>query len=59
VKGLENTMTEYDMDPAARQLVQGFRNDGVDVEPDLSVDGLSESFLSRLIQLFSSRGNGA
>ncbi len=53
MKGLENTITEHDMDPASRQFVQGFRNDSNDIEPDLSVDGLSESVLSRLIQLFS------
>jgi len=53
VKGLENTITEHDMDPASRQFVQGFRSDANDIEPDLSVDGLSESVLSRLIQLFS------
>lgn len=41
------------MDPAARQFVQGFRNDSSDFEPDLSVDGLSESFLSRLFHLFT------
>lgn len=45
------------MDPASRQLVQGFRNDSNDMEPDLSVDGLSESILSRLIQLFTSGRN--
>ncbi len=53
VKGLENTITEYDMDPASRQFVQGFRNDNSDVEPDLAVDGLSESILSKLFQLFT------
>ena len=55
MKGLENTITEHDMDPAARQFVQGFRNDTRDMEPDLAVDGLSESILSKLIQLFTSR----
>lgn len=53
MKGLENTITEHDMDPAARQFVQGFRNDSSDIEPDLSVDGLSESILSRLFHLFT------
>jgi len=57
VKGLENTITEHDMDPVARQMVQGFRNDGNDMEPDLTVDGLSESILSRLFQLFTSSRN--
>ena len=57
VKGLDNTITEHDMDPVARQLVQGFRNDGADMEPDLTVDGLSESLLSRLFQLFTPSKN--
>ena len=57
VKGLDNTITEHDMEPVARQLVQGFRNDGADMEPDLTVDGLSESLLSRLFQLFTPSNN--
>jgi len=51
--GLENTITEQDMDAASRQFVQSFRNNSAD--PDLDVDGLSESLLSRLIRLFSPR----
>ena len=57
MKGLENTITEHDMDPTSRQFVQGFRNDSSDMEPDLSVDGLSESFLSKLYQLFTAGRN--
>lgn len=57
MKGLENTITEHDMDPASRQFVQEFRSDSNDLEPDLSVDGLSESILSKLFQLFTSRHN--
>ena len=53
MKGLENTITEHDMDPASRQFVQGFRSDSSDQEPDLAVDGLSESILSKLFQLFT------
>lgn len=49
--GLENTITEQDMDPASRGFVQSFRNTGG--EPDLDVDGLSESILARLIRLFT------
>ena len=55
MKGLENTITEHDMDPASRHFVQGFRSDSGDQEPDLAVDGLSESILSKLFQLFSPR----
>ncbi len=50
----ENTITEYDMDANSKQLVQGLQGDGADFEPDLSVDGLSESILSRIVGLFSS-----
>lgn len=48
----ENTITEYDMDPGVQQFVQGLRPDSADIEPDLAVDGLSESILSRLLGLF-------
>ena len=48
----EKTVTEYDMDPAAQQFVQGLRREGGEIEPDLAVDGLSESILSRLLGLF-------
>jgi len=50
---LDNTITEHDMDPVSQFFVQGFRNDSSDLEPDLAVDGLSESILSRMIQLFT------
>ena len=48
----ENTITEQDMDANTQQFVQGFRNDNYELEPDLSVDGLSESILSRVLGLF-------
>ena len=48
----ENTITEQDMDANAQQSVQGFRGDTPDIEPDLAVDGLSDSILSRLLGLF-------
>ncbi|MCP4300335.1 MAG: hypothetical protein GY783_07105 [Gammaproteobacteria bacterium] len=48
----ENTITEQDMDINAQQIVQGFRNDAAEIEPDLAVDGLSDSILSRLLGLF-------
>jgi hypothetical protein len=49
----ENTITEQDMDAKSQQYVQGLRGDLGDMEPDLSVDGLSESILSRIMGLFS------
>jgi hypothetical protein len=48
----ENTITEADMDANSQQFVQGLRGDLGDMEPDLSVDGLSESILSRIMGLF-------
>jgi len=48
----ENTITEKDMDAGAQQFVQGLRTESADIEPDLAVDGLSESILSRLLGLF-------
>ncbi len=48
----ENTMTEQDMDAQSQQFIQGFRVDVGEMEPDLAVDGLSESVLSRILGLF-------
>ena len=48
----ENTITEQDMDANSQQFVQGLQGDFGDIEPDLSVDGLSESILSRILGLF-------
>jgi hypothetical protein len=55
VTGLENTITEYDLDPASQQFIQGLRADTSELEPDLAVDGLSESIFSKLVGLFASR----
>jgi len=48
----ENTITEDDLDPNTRKYVQGLRADNFDAEPDLVVDGMSESILSRFLGLF-------
>ena len=48
----ENTITEMDLDAKSQHFVQGQRNDGQDYDPDLVVDGMSESILSRLFGLF-------
>ena len=48
----ENTITEQDIDPKSQQYAQSLRADLGDMEPDLSVDGLSESILSRIMGLF-------
>ena len=50
VRELDNTTTEYDMDPASQKFVQNFRESS-DTEPDLDIDGLSESILAKLIRL--------
>ncbi|MCJ7592281.1 MAG: hypothetical protein MUO51_13090 [Woeseiaceae bacterium] len=51
----ENTITEQDMDAVSQQFVQGLRGEQRDLEPDLSVDGLSDSILSRILGLFSGK----
>ena len=48
----ENTITENDLDAKSQHFVQGLRGDKLDIEPDLTVDGLSGSILSRLLGLF-------
>ena len=48
----ENTITENDLDANSQHFVQGFRANDHDSEPDLAVDGLSDSILSRLLSLF-------
>ena len=48
----ENTITEKDLDANSQHFVQGLRAENDNYEPDLSVDGLSESILSRLLGLF-------
>jgi len=48
----ESTITEQDMDSTSQTLVQGLRGDKGDYEPDLAVDGLSDSILARLLRLF-------
>ncbi len=51
----ENTITEQDMDATAHRFVQGLRGEVGDFEPDLSVDGLSESIVARLICMLTFR----
>ena len=48
----ETTITENDLDATSQHFVQGFSVEGLDGEPDLAVDGLSDSILSRLLGLF-------
>jgi hypothetical protein len=48
----ENTITENDLDATTRQFVQDLGSKLPDGEPDLAVDGLSESILSRILGIF-------
>ena len=48
----DSTITEHDMDASSQQFVQGLRGESSDYDPDLAVDGLSESMLSRILGLF-------
>ncbi len=50
---LDSTITEQDLDATSQQLFQGFSNHNKDLEPDLAVDGLSESIMSRFIRLIT------
>jgi len=52
----ENTTTEIELDAKSQQLVKSLRGQGQSREPDLDVEGMSPSILSRLINLFN-RGN--
>ncbi len=49
----ESTITEHDMDAASQTFVQGLSGDNGDFEPDLAVDGMSDSILARLLRLFN------
>lgn len=51
--GLDNTITEQDMDAASRQFVQNLTSGLDDGPPDLDVDGLSDSILARLKRFLS------
>ena len=50
---VEDSITEQDLDAASQQCVQGFRGDSKDIEPDLAVDGLSDSIISKFIRLIT------
>lgn len=49
----DNTTTEMDFDDKSQQYLRNLRGENHDSAPDLTVDGMSESILSRLIGLFS------
>jgi hypothetical protein len=52
---LDSTITDEVLDTASLRIGQGFREDPGDAEPDLSVDGLSESFFMHLVRQLAVR----
>jgi hypothetical protein len=48
----ESTITEIDRDGVSQPLAPGVRGDHGNFEPDLAVDGLSDSILAKLLRLF-------
>lgn len=44
----DSTITEQDMDVQTRQSVQNMRDNRLASEPDLDVDGLSDSIAARM-----------
>ncbi len=48
----DSTITDNDLDPGAQQFVQALCRDLGDSEPDFSVDGMTDSILSRILGLF-------
>ena len=48
----DRTITEHDLDANSRDFLQGLDLETSDYDPDLAVDGLSDSVLSRLLGLF-------
>lgn len=47
----DQTVTEFDLDAESRRAIA--RINGVDIEPDLDVDGLSDSILVRMKRFFA------
>lgn len=48
----DNTITHADLDDDTQVFVEGLDFDSRGSDPDLAVDGMSESILSRLLSLF-------
>ena len=46
--GFESTITEQDMDATSRQFVQNLQQSSPERDPDLDIDGLSDSIGVRL-----------
>jgi hypothetical protein len=50
---MDTTMTELDLDATSQQFVGSWRPERPDFDPDLAVDGLSDSLFSRLLSLLT------
>jgi hypothetical protein len=50
---MDTTMTELDLDATSQQFVESLRAEGSDFDPDLAVDGLSDSLFSRLLSFLA------
>ena len=50
----ESTMTEFEMDAGTQQFIQKLRSDNGTLDPDLTVDGLTNGLFAALIRLFHS-----
>ena len=48
----DSTITEHDMDANSRAYAEGMRAERQSFEPDLAVDGLTDSVFSRFLKLF-------
>lgn len=53
---MDNTITEQDLDAGSQQVANSLRKEDLNTESDLSVDGLSDSLISRLYSFFMMRG---
>ncbi|MEM7610802.1 MAG: hypothetical protein AAF270_03940 [Pseudomonadota bacterium] len=47
----DNTVTETDLDPAAREFARTLKEKGVKPEVDYGVDGFQESLGTRLLRM--------
>lgn len=56
-QNVDRSIAEQELDTTSQDFGQSLRNEGLDVENDLAVDGLSESLMSRLFSLFMFRSN--
>jgi hypothetical protein len=52
----DNTLTETDLDPAAREFAEQLRQRGAKPDTDMGIDGFEESLGARLLRLIGIRG---